>query len=112
MQLNNTNCHIKVVSKQYGFKFQITLSAAFREKLNNYQMTNYSKSNAELIFNDLNVDEGPKLSSQVIMSRIQKWLGKGFQWLIGSVDVHYINNSNFKLFGGSSYIELPDELKS
>lgn len=53
-----------------GFKFQTTLSVAFREKLNNYQMTIYSKSNAELIFNDLNVDEGPKLSSQVIMSRV------------------------------------------
>ena len=69
-----------------GFKFQITLVAAFRKDLNN----------AELIIYDLNIEKSLELSYQVIMSRFQKWLGEGLAWLTVSVNNHYINISKYE----------------
>lgn len=47
-----------------SFKFQITLFLAFKKELNEDEtmlLTNYFKSNAELIINDLNIDESLEL---------------------------------------------------
>lgn len=49
---------------------------------------------------------------QVIMWRIQKWLGGGTLWLIESVGSLYIISVNYVPTGGSSYIELPEELQN
>lgn len=49
---------------------------------------------------------------QVIMWRIQKWLGGGTLWLIESVASLYIISANYVPTGGSSYIELPEELQN
>ena len=61
-----------------GFKFQITLVIDFKKELNDEETEHVSiffNSNAELIINDLNIDETFESSYQTITSRIQKGFG-------------------------------------
>ena len=45
------------------------------------------------------------------MYRIDAWINKGSGWIIESVESQYINISTYWLLIGSSYIDLPTELK-
>ena len=71
-----------------GFKFQITLVVAFNKELNKDEtkvVTNYYNSNAELIINDLDIDESLELPYQAIMSRSQIRLRENTGWLTEAV---------------------------
>ena len=46
------------------------------------------------------------------MSKIKKLLGESSGWLTDSVNSHFINISKYLQIGGSSYIALPEKLKS
>ena len=61
-----------------GFKFQITLVIDFKKELNDDEteyVSIFFNFNAELIINDLNIDETFESSYQTITSRIQKGFG-------------------------------------
>ena len=47
-----------------------------------------------------------------ILGIIEVWMSEGSGWIIDSVDNNYINVVNYKPLKGSSYIELPEELKN
>ena len=59
-------------------------------------------------------DLEPKLnmSRQEILNTIDKWLSEGSGWVIDRIDNHYINVTLYKPLNGSSYIELPTELRN
>ena len=46
----------------------------------------------------------------VILSNIQKSLGKKFDWITDSFVDHTISISKYNHFAGSSYVKLPKEL--
>ena len=48
---------------------------------------------------------------QEILYRIDAWISKGSGWIIESIESQYINISIYRPLVGSSYIELPLELK-
>ena len=48
---------------------------------------------------------------QEILYRIDAWINKGSGWIIESIESQYINISTYRPLIGSSYIELPIELK-
>ena len=43
---------------------------------------------------------------------IDNWINKGFGWIIELIESQYINISTYRPLSGSSYMNLPDELKS
>ena len=43
---------------------------------------------------------------------IDNWINKVSGWIIEFIKSQYINTSTYRLLSGSSYIDLPDELKS
>ena len=43
---------------------------------------------------------------------IDKWVSEGSGWVIDRIDNHYINVIIYKPLNGSSYMELPMELKN
>ena len=43
---------------------------------------------------------------------INKWVSEGSRWVIDSIDTHHINVATYKPLHGSSYIELPTELRN
>ena len=50
-------------------------------------------------------------SFQEILCRIDAWIDKGSGWIIESIESQYINISTYRPLVGSSYIDLPIELK-
>ena len=48
---------------------------------------------------------------QEILNMIDKWVSEGSGWVTDRIDSHYINITLYKQLNGSSYMELPTELK-
>ena len=52
------------------------------------------------------------MSRQEILNLIDKWVSEGSGWVIDRIDSHYINVTTYTPLHGSSYIELPTELRN
>ena len=80
------------------------------------------KSNGEIEFAPVYFNSSAKLvinhryklnkSFQEILYRIDAWINEGSGWIIESTDSQYINISAYKPLVGSSFIDLPIELRS
>ena len=46
-----------------------------------------------------------------MLYRIDLWINEGSAWTIEYIDGEYINVSVYSPLSGSTYIELPDEVK-
>ena len=53
-----------------------------------------------------------QLSQQQILNGIAVWLSEGSGWVISSIDEHCINTVVYDPLKGSSYIQLPQELRN
>ena len=119
LQLQNTrkaiNNHIiKILTSKKGLKFietlKVTLNKQTKDKIT--QKTAYFNSKAQEITNNVMVVESLKLSKDQILNIIAQWISEGSGWTIESVDNHYLNIVQYKPMEGSSYIELPPELRN
>ena len=52
------------------------------------------------------------MSRQEILNVIDRWVSEGSGWVIDRIDSHYLNVTLYKPLNGSSYIELPLELRN
>ena len=52
------------------------------------------------------------MSRQEILNVIDKWVSEGSGWVIDRIGSHYINVTLYKPLNGSSYMELPTELRN
>ena len=52
------------------------------------------------------------MSRQEILNTIDKWVSEGSGWVIARIDSHCINVTTCQPLNGSSYIELPMELRN
>ena len=52
------------------------------------------------------------MSRQEIVNVIDKWISEGLGWVIDRIDRHYINVTTYTPLYGSSYMELPMELRN
>ena len=96
-----------------GLKFVETLKVTFR-KPNNDEIvykTAYFNSRAQTIINNTEIPEALQLTKQLILNMIAKWVSEGSGWTVESVDNHYLNVVQYKPLKGSSYINLPQELR-
>ena len=53
-----------------------------------------------------------KSPSQEILYVIENWINEGSGWIIEFIESQYINISTYRPLSGSSYIDLPVELKN
>ena len=49
---------------------------------------------------------------QEILYRIDNWINEGSGWIVELIESQYINISTYRPLPGSSYVKLPDELRS
>ena len=70
----------------------------------------YSSSKAEIIINEIDIDDAFKSIYLTIKSNIQKSSRKRSGWIIDSVIDHNVRVSKYNPLAGSSYIKLPKEL--
>ena len=97
-----------------GFKYVETLKVTF-EKISAdviVEKSAYFNSKAQTIINNTEINEALQMSKQNILNQISQWISEGSGWTVQSVDNHYLNIVIYKPMKGSSYIQLPSELRN
>ena len=103
-----------------GFKFVETLEVTFEketidsktgEHVSIYK-TAFFNGKAKTVTKVDDIEPELNMSRQEILNVIDKWVSEGSGWVIDRIDSHYINVTTYRPLNGSSYIELPTELKN
>ena len=104
-----------------GFKFIQTLEVMFvkmitTDSINKTTVQIYKKaffnSKAKTVTKASDIEHELSMSRQEILKTIEEWVSEGSGWAINHINSHYINITLYKPLNGSSYIELPTELRN
>ena len=104
-----------------GFKFIETLEVTFVKMITTDSINKTTVSihkmaffngKAKTITKPDDIEPELNMSRQEILNVIDKWVSEGSGWAINHIDSHYINVITYKPLHGSSYIELPTELRN
>ena len=106
-----------------GFKFIETLEVTFvkavvtkSDSINKTISWTYKKAffngKAKTITKPNNIEPELNISRQEILNMIDQWVSEGSGWAIDRIDSHFINITLYKPLNGSSYMELPTELRN
>ena len=103
-----------------GFKFIETLEVTFEKdtidsktgKRVSIYKTAFFNGKAKTITKVDDMEPELNMSRQEILNTIDKWVSEGLGWVIDRIDSHYINVTLYKPLNGSSYTELPTELRN
>ena len=103
-----------------GFKFIETLEVTFEKdtidsktgKHVSIYKTAFFNGKAKTITKANDIEHELSMSRQEILNVIDKWVSEGSGWVIDRIDSHYMNVTTYTPLHGSSYIELPTELKN
>ena len=103
-----------------GFKFIEKLEVTFEKdtidsktgkRVSIYKMAIFN-GKAKTITKAHDIEHELSMSRQEILNVIDKWVSEDSGWVIDRIDSHYINVTTYTPLHGSSYIELPTELKN
>ena len=111
---NGIKFHIESILKSMkGLKFVENLKVTFKKNSKNEIITKtaYFNSKPKTIINKTQITEELQSSKHEILNITAQWISEGSGWTIESVDNHYLNIVQYEPMKGSSYIELPQELK-
>ena len=103
-----------------GFKFIEMLEVTFEKDTINSKTgkhvsiykTAFYNGKAKTITKPNDIEPELSMSRQEILNVIDKWVSEGSGWVIDRIDSHYINVTTYKPLHGSSYMELPTELRN
>ena len=116
-----TESHLEDLLKTMkGFKFIETLEVTFEkdsiDSKTGKRVSIYKKAffngKAKTITKADDIEHELNMSRQEILNLIDKWVSEGSGWVINRINSHYINVTTYTPLHGSSYIELPTELKN
>ena len=100
-----------LLNEAKGFKYQITVKFLLKKYKPNEEIeftpVYFNSSTKTIINNRFKLEH----AFQEILYRIDAWINKGSSWIIESIESQYINISTHGPLVGSSYIDLPIELK-
>ena len=104
----------KMLALYKGIKYNETLKVTFTKTSGEQLITKtaYFTSPVEIVVDDSQIADALQFSKANILNKIGVWVSEGSGWTIKSVNSHYINIAKYKPLKGSSYINLPDELKN
>ena len=116
-----TESHLEDLLKTMkGFKFVATLKVTFEKDTINSKTgkrvsiykTAFFNGKAKTITKVDDIEPELNISRQEILNVIDKWVSEGSGWVIDRIDSHNINITLYKPLNGSSYMELPMELRN
>ena len=116
-----TESHLEGLLKTMkGFKFIETLEVTFGKdtidsktgKHVSIYKTAFFNGKAKTITKVDDIEPELNMSRQEILNTIDKWVSEGSGWVIDQIGSHYLNVTLYKPLNGSSYIELPTELRN
>ena len=101
-----------LLNETKGFKYQITVKVLLKK----YKL-NGEIEFAPVYFNSVTktvINHRFRLESsfQEILYMIDVWINEGSGWIVESIESQYINISTYRPWSGSSYMDLPVELRS
>ena len=82
------------------------------QKLGSAYKTAFFNGKAKTITKVNDIEPELNMFKQEILNVIDKWVSEGSGWVIHRIDSHYLNVTLYKPLNGSSYIELPTELRN
>ena len=100
-----------LLNKTRGFKYQITVKVLSKKYKPNGEIEFapvYFNSSTKTVLNRRYILDQ---SFQETLCRIDAWINKGSGWIIELIESQYINISTYRPLVGSSFIDLPVELK-
>ena len=101
-----------LLNETKGFKYQITVKVLLKKcKLNGeieFAPVYFNSTTKTVINHRFRLEN----SSQEILHMNDAWINKGSDWIVESIESQYINIPTYRPLSGSSYINLPVELKS
>ena len=116
-----TESHLEDLLKAMkGFKFietlevmlvKDTIDSKTGKRVSIYK-TAFFNGKAKTITKPNDIEPELNMSRQEILNMIDKWVSEGSGWVIDRIDRYYLNVTLYKPLNGSSYIELPTELRS
>lgn len=117
IQLNETRNKInKFLSYKlktlFGLKFIETIKVTFMKMKDDgfeHKIAHFN-GKPQIITNQNQISQALKISKLQILNFIAQWQSEGSDWIIESVDNHFLNILVYRLLKGSSYIKLPQEL--
>ena len=116
VQLEASKASIKdlfndLLNETKGFKYQITVKVFLKKHKPNgaieFTPVYFNSSTKTVINHRYKLDQ----SFQEILYRIDSWINRGSGWIIELIESQCINISTYRPLVGSSYIDLPIELK-
>ena len=101
-----------LLNETKGFKYQITVKVLLKK----YKL-NGEIEFAPVYFNSVTktvINHRFRLENafQEILYMIDNWINEGSGWIIELIESQYINISTYRPLSGSSYMDLPVELRS
>ena len=100
-----------LLNETKGFKYQITAKVLLKKYRSNgaieFAPVYFNPSTKTVISHRYKLDQ----SFQEILFRIDAWINRDSGWIIELIESQYINISIYRPLVGSSYIDLPIELK-
>ena len=105
---------ITLLNEMKGLKYVETLKVTFSKMSGDeiVKKSAYFNSTPQTIINQMEIADSLQSSKQQILNKIAQWISEGSGWTIQSVDNHYLNIVKYKPLKGSSYIQLPYELRN
>ena len=101
-----------LLNETIGFKYQITAKVLLKKyKLNGeieFAPVYFNSVTKTVINHRFRLEN----SFQEILYLIDNWINEGSGWIVESIESQYINISTYTPLSGSSYINLPAELRS
>ena len=100
-----------LLNETRGFKYQITIKILLKKYRSNGEIefapVYFNSSSKTRINRRYKLDT----SFEETLYRIDAWINRGSGWITESIESQYINISTYRPLVGSSYIDLPIELK-
>ena len=100
-----------LLNETRGFKYQITVKVLLKKYRSNGEIefapVYFNSSTKTVISHRFKLDQ----SFQEALYRIDAWINRESGWIIELIESQYINISTYRPLVGSSYIDLPIELK-
>ena len=116
LQLEASKSSIKdlfndLLNETKGFKYQVTVKVLLKKYRSNgekeFAPVHFNSSTKTVINHKYKLDQ----SFQETLCRIDSRINRGSGWIIKLIKSQYINISTYRPLVGSSYIDLPIELK-
>ena len=100
-----------LLNETKGFTYQITVKVLLKKYKSNGEIefapVYFNSSTKTIINRKYKLDQ----SFQETLYRIDAWINRGSGWIIELIESQYINISAYRPLVGSSYLDLPIELK-